>query len=246
MKARIRWVEDRTFVGEAGTGQKLVFGTAYGPDAVKPAPSPMDLVLIGTGGCAAWDVVNILTKSREAIEGCVVEVDADRAEQDPQVFTRIHMHFVLTGRRLAAHKVQRAIELSAQQLDLGEVDPRGALHPEIPLSIEVGHRTALLRERFVEPAQVREHEAEIEPRGRRHVDEAHLDGVGERYPKTRLGLLVETRLEDSHRGVAIAELRALVLAGHHDPGRDVRDANRGVGGVDALAARARRPVDVDP
>jgi putative redox protein len=115
MKARVRWVEDRTFVGEAGTGQKLVFGTAFGPDAVKPGPSPMDLVLIGTGGCAAWDVVNILTKSREAIEGCVVEVEADRTEQDPQVFTRIHMHFVLRGRGLAPHKVQRAIELSAEK-----------------------------------------------------------------------------------------------------------------------------------
>jgi putative redox protein len=75
----------------------------------------MDLVLIGTGGCSAWDVVSILTKSREAIEDCVVEVEADRAEQDPQVFTRIHMHFVLRGRSLDPRKVQRAIELSAEK-----------------------------------------------------------------------------------------------------------------------------------
>jgi putative redox protein len=114
MKARVRWVEDRTFVGEAGTGQKIAFGTAHG-DALKPGPSPMDLVLIGTGGCAAWDVVNILGKARERIEDCVVELDADRAATDPQVFTRIHMHFVLRGQDLDPRRVERAIALSAEK-----------------------------------------------------------------------------------------------------------------------------------
>lgn len=114
MKARIKWVEDRTFVGEAGTGHKLVFGTAQG-EGLKPAPSPMDLVLIGTGGCSAWDVVHILERGREAVEDCVVEVDADRAETDPKVFTRIHMHFVVSGRGLDPRKVERAIALSAEK-----------------------------------------------------------------------------------------------------------------------------------
>jgi putative redox protein len=114
MKARITWVEDRTFVGEAGTGHKLVFGTAHG-EAAKPAPSPMDLVLIGTGGCSAWDVVHILERGREAIGGCVVEVDADRAEADPKVFTRVHMHFVVRGRGLDPRKVERAIALSVEK-----------------------------------------------------------------------------------------------------------------------------------
>jgi putative redox protein len=115
MKARIKWVEDRTFVGESGTGHKLVLGTAHGPDGATPGPSPMELVLIGTGGCSAFDVVHILEKGREAIEDCVVELDADRAETDPKVFTRIHMHFIVTGRGLSRQKVERAISLSVEK-----------------------------------------------------------------------------------------------------------------------------------
>lgn len=112
MKARIKWVEGRTFVGESGSGHKLVLGTAHGPDGSTPGPSPMELVLIGAGGCSAFDVVHILEKGREAIEDCVVELDAERAETDPKVFTRIHMHFVVKGRALSPDKVKRAIDLS--------------------------------------------------------------------------------------------------------------------------------------
>lgn len=115
MKARISWVEARTFVGEAGSGHGIVLGTAHGPEGAKPGPSPMELVLIGTGGCAAWDVVNILEKGRQAVDGCRVELDADRAEAEPRVFTRIHMHFVLSGRGLDPRKVERAIALSAEK-----------------------------------------------------------------------------------------------------------------------------------
>lgn len=115
MKARVKWVEDRTFVGESESGHRLVFGTAHGPDGLKPGPSPMEMVLIGTGGCSAYDVVHILEKGREAIEDCVVELDADRAESDPKVFTRIHMHFVVKGKNLAPAKVQRAIDLSIEK-----------------------------------------------------------------------------------------------------------------------------------
>ena len=115
MKARIKWVEDRTFVGESGTGHKLVLGTALGREGRTPGPSPMELVLIGTGGCAAFDVVHILERGREAVEDVVVEIEADRAEQDPKVFTRIHMHFVVKGRGLAPEKVERAIRLSAEK-----------------------------------------------------------------------------------------------------------------------------------
>lgn len=89
MKARVKWVEERTFVGESGSGHKLVLGTAFGPEGRTPGPSPMELVLLGTGGCSAYDVVHILEKGREAVEDCVVELDADRAETEPRVFTRI-------------------------------------------------------------------------------------------------------------------------------------------------------------
>ncbi len=115
MKARIKWVEDRTFVGESGTGHKIVLGTRATPDGPTPGPSPMELVLIGTGGCTAFDVVQILEKGREAVEDCVVELEAERAETDPKVFTRIHMHFVVKGRNLAPAKVERAIALSAEK-----------------------------------------------------------------------------------------------------------------------------------
>ncbi|MET3581714.1 putative redox protein [Mesorhizobium robiniae] len=115
MKARVKWVEERTFVGESGSGHKLVLGTAFGPDGKTPGPSPMELVLLGTGGCAAYDVVHILEKGREAVEDCVVELDADRAEVDPRVFTRIHMHFIVKGRALSPDKVRRAINLSIEK-----------------------------------------------------------------------------------------------------------------------------------
>lgn len=115
MKARIKWVEERTFIGESGSGHKMVLGTAFGPEGRSPGPSPMEMMLMGAGGCSAIDVVHILQKGREAIEDCVVELEAERAEQDPKVFTRIHMHFVVKGRGLAANKVERAIALSLEK-----------------------------------------------------------------------------------------------------------------------------------
>lgn len=115
MKARVKWVEDRTFVGEAGTGHKIVFGNAFGPDGQKPGPSAMELVLIGMGGCASFDVVHILEKGREAVEDVAIELDAERAETDPKVFTRVHMHFVVKGRGIARGKVERAISLSVEK-----------------------------------------------------------------------------------------------------------------------------------
>lgn len=115
MKARIKWVEDRTFMGESGSGHTVVLGTAFGGKEHSPGPSAMELVLIGMGGCSAFDVVHILEKGREAIEDVTVELDAERAQQDPKVFTRIHVHFVVKGRGLSSEKVDRAIKLSADK-----------------------------------------------------------------------------------------------------------------------------------
>ena len=114
MDARVKWVEDRTFVGETESGHKIAFGTVSdaGP---KPGPSPMELVLIGTGGCSAYDVVSILEKGREKIESVEVVLDADRAETDPKVFTRIHMQFTVKGRGLDPARVERAIALSVDK-----------------------------------------------------------------------------------------------------------------------------------
>lgn len=115
MKARVKWVEERTFVGQSGSGHQIVMGAAAGPEGKSPGPSPMELILLGASGCSAYDVVHILEKGREAIEHCSVELDADRAETDPKVFTRIHMHFVVKGRSLSRDKVERAIQLSIEK-----------------------------------------------------------------------------------------------------------------------------------
>jgi len=114
MKARVKWAGDRTFVGETASGHEVVLGTAHG-DGAKPGPSAMELVLIGAGGCSAWDVVNILEKSRAGMVGCVVELDAERAPEEPKVFTRIHLHFVVSGPDLDPRKVERAIALSVDK-----------------------------------------------------------------------------------------------------------------------------------
>jgi putative redox protein len=114
MKTRVTWLEDRTFVGQTPSGHQVVLGTAHG-DGPKPGPSAMELMLIGTGGCSAWDVVNILQKGREKVEDCVVELDADRADTEPRVFTRIHLHFVVRGSGVSEAKVRRAIDLSVEK-----------------------------------------------------------------------------------------------------------------------------------
>jgi putative redox protein len=106
-----------TFLAETGSGHTLVMDGA--PDADKPengganlAPRPMETVLAGTGGCTAYDVVLILKRGRHDVRGCSVKLSADRAQADPKVFTTIHMHFVVTGRGLAASAVERAIAMS--------------------------------------------------------------------------------------------------------------------------------------
>ncbi len=114
MKARVTWSHDRVFIGESGTGHGLVM-SSIGDDGRSLGPSPMELVLLGMGGCTSYDVVEILEKGRERVEGCVAELAAERAAEVPKVFTRIHVHFVVTGRGLNPDKVARAIELSAEK-----------------------------------------------------------------------------------------------------------------------------------
>ena len=111
-RARIKWVEGRRFVGESGSGHTLVLGSGTDAEGGTRCPSPMELVLIGTGGCTAFDVVHILERGREPVEDCVVELDAERADGEPAVFTRIHMRFLVKGRGLNPDKVARAIQLS--------------------------------------------------------------------------------------------------------------------------------------
>ncbi|MEM7752667.1 MAG: OsmC family protein [Pseudomonadota bacterium] len=111
MKSRVTWVSDKTFTGQTDSGHSMVIGTAEG-DAPKPGPSAMELVLMGAGSCSAWDVVEILKKGRQAISDVIVELDADRAEEPPKVFTRLHLHFIVKGRDLSEDRVKRALDLS--------------------------------------------------------------------------------------------------------------------------------------
>ena len=115
MKARAKWVEGMAFMGEAGSGHAVVMDGAPEGGGRNLGPRPMELVLLGTAGCTSYDVLSILRKSRQDVRDCWVELDAERAEVDPKVFTRIHFHFVVTGRGLKADAVERAIKLSAEK-----------------------------------------------------------------------------------------------------------------------------------
>jgi putative redox protein len=113
VKARIKWIENVAFLGETESGHALVMDGSPEAGGRNLGPRPMETVLIGTGACSAFDVIQILKKGRETVTDCVVELLAERAPTDPKVFTAIHFHFIVTGNRLNASKVERAIKLSA-------------------------------------------------------------------------------------------------------------------------------------
>jgi putative redox protein len=115
MKTRVKWVQDMTFLAETGTGHSVVMDGAPESGGRNLGPRPMEMLLVGLGGCSSFDVVLILKRGREAVTDCVVEIDAERTETDPKVFTLIKMHFIVTGRQLDASKVARAIKLSAEK-----------------------------------------------------------------------------------------------------------------------------------
>ncbi|MCC4265461.1 OsmC family protein [Oceanimonas baumannii] len=111
MKAKVSWLQGMCFEGESESGHKIVLdGTNPGQGA-----SPMEHVLLGAGGCSAIDVVSILEKSRQTVTGCEVELQAERAENPPRVFTAIHLNFVVTGENLPEKQVARAVDLSMQK-----------------------------------------------------------------------------------------------------------------------------------
>ncbi|RCX33075.1 OsmC family protein [Thioalbus denitrificans] len=115
MEARIKWVEGATFVGESGSGHAVVMDGPPDMGGRNLGVRPMEMVLLGMGGCTAFDVVHILKKARQPVTDCVVELNADRAEAEPKVFTRIHAHFIVTGAGLKEAQVARAIQLSAEK-----------------------------------------------------------------------------------------------------------------------------------
>jgi putative redox protein len=115
MKARIKWLEGVAFVAESESGHAFVMDGPPDGGGRNLGPRPMETVLMGTGGCTAYDVVHILRRSRAPISDCSVEIEAERASDDPKVFTRIHVHFVVTGKGLKREQVERAVHLSAEK-----------------------------------------------------------------------------------------------------------------------------------
>ena len=115
MKATVKWADGAMFVGEAGSGHSVVMDGPEDLGGRNLGPRPMEMLLLGTGGCSIYDVLSMLKKSRQQVVDCRVEIDADRADAVPAVFTRINLHFVITGVGLKENQVRRAVELSAEK-----------------------------------------------------------------------------------------------------------------------------------
>lgn len=115
MKGTVTWLGGRAFVAEAGSGHAVVMDGPPDRGGRNIGLRPMEMVLLGVGGCSAYDVVSILEKSRQKVHDCRVELDAERADAVPAVFTRIHLHFVVSGEDLNPKQVERAVQLSAEK-----------------------------------------------------------------------------------------------------------------------------------
>ena len=115
MKARVKWVEDVTFLGESGSGHTVVMDGPPEMGGRNLGVRPMEMVLLGVGGCTAFDVIHILRKARQPVEDCWVELEAQRADVEPKVFTRIHIKFFIKGEALQESHVERAVSLSAEK-----------------------------------------------------------------------------------------------------------------------------------
>ncbi len=113
MKAKIKWVEGMMFMGQSGSGHAVVMDGPPDLGGKNMGIRPMEMMLMGLGGCTAFDVMLILQRSRQEVTDCVAELSAERAETDPKVFTKIHIHFVVTGKNLKEKMVKRAVGLSA-------------------------------------------------------------------------------------------------------------------------------------
>ncbi len=115
MKTRIKWNGNVSFLAESGSGHSVLMDGAPEAGGQNLGPRPMEMLLMGLGGCTTFDVVLILKKGRQDIRDCVVEIEAKRALVDPKVFTDIHLHFIITGHDLNPQTVERALHLSAEK-----------------------------------------------------------------------------------------------------------------------------------
>jgi putative redox protein len=114
MKATVKWMDGAMFVGESGSGHTVVMDGPEDLGGRNMGARPMEMLLLGTGGCATYDVMSMLKKARQKVVDCRVELEAERADAVPAVFTAINLHFVVTGEGLKESQVKRAVELSAE------------------------------------------------------------------------------------------------------------------------------------
>jgi putative redox protein len=114
MKASVQWCQDRLFLGKSGSGHAVVMDGPPEAGGQNLGVRPMEMLLLGMGGCASFDVVSILEKMQQPIKGCVAELQAERADSEPKVFTRINIHFKISG-AVDAAKAERAVKLSAEK-----------------------------------------------------------------------------------------------------------------------------------
>ncbi|HAD10184.1 MAG TPA: OsmC family protein [Porticoccaceae bacterium] len=115
MQARVKWVDGAMFLGESGSGHSVVMDGPEDHGGRNMGIRPMEMILLGMGGCASFDVVSILKKSRQVVQNCEAKLEAQRADAVPAVFTAINIHFVVTGCDLKEKQVKRAVELSAEK-----------------------------------------------------------------------------------------------------------------------------------
>lgn len=115
MQATVKWVDGKMFLAESGTGHTVVMDGAPEHGGRNMGPRPMEMLLMGMGGCSAFDVMMMLEKSRQDVTDCRVEMEAERADAVPAVFTKIHLHFVVSGNKLKENQVKRAVSLSAEK-----------------------------------------------------------------------------------------------------------------------------------
>ena len=115
MHARIKWLDHMSFVGEASSGHSVVMDGSPEHGGRNLGPRPMEMILLGLGGCTSFDIVSILQKSRVDVEDCIVEIEAQRAEDIPAVFTKIHVHYIVKGAGLQDKHVKQAVELTSEK-----------------------------------------------------------------------------------------------------------------------------------
>lgn len=115
MKSKVKWLDNMTFIGESASGHAVVMDGPQEFGGQNLGIRPMEMLILGLGGCSAFDVMLILKKARQNVEGCEVELEYERSDELPKVFTRIHLHFIVSGRKLSEARVEKAIALSAEK-----------------------------------------------------------------------------------------------------------------------------------